>query len=60
MRLSRCRGDNFFLSWRFLCSTWGPFLRPDLQRALGAVRRRRQGWASLRLRHKLWHLQPTP
>jgi len=21
MRLSRCRGDNFFLSWRFLCST---------------------------------------
>ena len=60
MPLCRCGRGAFSLSRQFLGPTAGPFLRPDLQRAWDAGRRRRQGWASLWRGAELQHLQPTP
>jgi hypothetical protein len=45
--LSRgCRkGPIHFLVRQFLCSTWQPFLHPDLHIRIVGARRSGQGWA---------------
>jgi len=48
---------SIFSSGQFLCSTIGPFLRPDLQARNDAARRRCQGWPALRRCHKLRRFQ---
>ena len=48
------------LSGQFLCSTAGPFLRPDLPWCRDTGRSRRQGWPSLRRTRKRRARQATP